>query len=267
MTLRTMRFGASLFVLALSLLLTLPAFSADGRMIRIPTREGVVVPTYWLKQDNAPATLILLSGGAGTIGTLDDSGWPGGRNFLIRSGKLFADQGFNIAMVARPSDVQGLDPAFRTSTRHLEDMHKVLEFLRKQSDAPIWIVATSQSTISAAAVAIAERDSRLLGGVVLTSSFTNFKYNGAVPRQALEQINVPVLVMHHEKDACALCRPYEVPLILKGLKNSPIKKQIMVDGGSGATGDPCEAEHYHGFIGMEKEAVDTISGWIRSPTP
>lgn len=252
--------------LTVSLLLAWPAAAADGRMLRIPTRDGIETPTFWLKQDGAPATLVLMTGGAGGIGPLDASGWPGSRNFLIRSGKLFAAHGFNIAMVARPTDRQDLDADFRIDPRHLEDLRKVLIALKRESDAPIWMVGTSRGTISAAAMAIAERDSGLLAGIVLTSSITNYRWLGAVPRQALDRINIPVLVMHHEKDACNACRPYEVPLIQRGLKNAPFKKTIMVNGGSGATGDPCEPEHWHGFIGMEQEAVDTMAHWIKSPT-
>lgn len=29
-------------------------------------------------------------------------------------------------------------------------------------------------------------------------------------------------------------------------------------------GDPCEAQHWHGFIGMEHEVVDQIAGWIKN---
>jgi len=49
------------------------------------------------------------------------------------------------------------------------------------------------------------------------------------------------------------------------LKNAPIKKTIMVSGGSGATGNPCEPLHYHGFAGMQDEAVDRIAEWILAP--
>ena len=104
-----------------------------------------------------------------------------------------------------------------------------------------------------------------LAGIVLTSSVTNFNRVGAVPTQRLEDIRIPVLVMHHEKDGCNICRPHEVPLILNGLKNAPVKKLIMVNGGAGAQGDPCEAFDWHGYIGMEQEAVDLISAWIRHP--
>ncbi len=259
--LSTLRCLAALMALTLSFTVS----AADGQMQRIPTRTGVVVPTWWLKQDNAPATLVLLSGGAGTIGPLDASGWPKAGNFLIRSGKLFAARGYNLAMVAKPSDVEGLDPVFRIDARHIEDLHKVLVHLKEQSSAPIWLVSTSQSTISTVAMAIAERDSGLISGIVLTSSMTNFKTPGAVPKQALDQIKLPVLVMHHERDSCDSCRPYEVHWIMRGLKNAPVKKLIMVNGGENPTGDPCDAFHYHGYIGMEKEAVGIITDWIRQP--
>jgi len=60
-------------------------------------------------------------------------------------------------------------------------------------------------------------------------------------------------------------QPVETSWILKGLSNAPVKKLMMVDGGADPTGDECDAQHWHGFIGMEREAVDQIAGWIRSP--
>jgi hypothetical protein len=73
--------------------------------------------------------------------------------------------------------------------------------------------------------------------------------------------------MHHKKDACTVCRPREVPLIMDGLKNAPVKKQIIVDGGADPRGDPCEAFHWHGYVGMEQEAANLISDWIKHPRP
>jgi hypothetical protein len=53
---------------------------------------------------------------------------------------------------------------------------------------------------------------------------------------------------------------------VSGLKNSPIEKLMMVSGGSNPTGSPREGNHWHGFIGMEQQAVSDISDWIRQPT-
>jgi hypothetical protein len=64
-----------------------------------------------------------------------------------------------------------------------------------------------------------------------------------------------------------VCTPHEAKNIADALKNAPIKKTLLLDGGGEPTGDPCEPMHYHGFIGMEQQAVDLISAWIQHPTP
>jgi len=58
----------------------------------------------------------------------------------------------------------------------------------------------------------------------------------------------------------------EVPGIISGLKNSATKKLMMASGGANPTGNPCEGNHWHGFIGMEQQAVIDISTWIKKPT-
>ncbi|GGC85007.1 alpha/beta hydrolase [Undibacterium terreum] len=254
-------------LLGLSLLYSSMAAAEDGQMLQVQTRDGVTVPVFWVKQEHASATLILLPGGAGGIGKLDDAGWPGSANFLIRSGRMFAAYGFNIAMVSRPSDIQDLDFSVRTSDRHILDLHKVLDYVHNLSDAPVWVVGTSRGTISATALAISESNTNAngaLAGIVLTSSITD-KKPGALPTQSLSKISVPVLVVHNQKDACPICQPYQASYIVNALKNAPARKLLMLDGGSGASGDVCEALHYHGFIGIEQQAVDAISQWIQHP--
>lgn len=255
-----------LFALLLLRVSLATSAAETGKMLRISTRGGAVLPIYWAPQPNASATVVLLPGGAGGIGTLNDAGWPRSSNFLIRSGALFADQRFNVAMIARPSDIKDLDYQVRVSESHMDDLRAALLKIRQLSSTPVWIIGTSRGTISAAAFAVSDKSRGLIDGIVLTSSVTNFKFIGAVPAQDLDRVVVPVLVLHHERDACIACRPYEVSMITKRLVNAPMKKQVMVDGGAGATGDPCEAEHWHGFIGMEKEAVTLIADWIRQPT-
>lgn len=255
------------YLLLWILLLARPGLAlADGEWLQLASRPTVTLPVFWRAQPNATATLLLLPGGAGGIGARKDDGWPGGRNFLIRSGPLFAGHGFNIAMLSRPSDMADLTYEFRTSADHLRDLHAVLAQLKTLSDQPIWVVGTSRGSISATALAIAERDSGLIAGLVLTSSVTSLKKSGAVPAQDLPKIRIPVLVMHHQYDACPVCQPQEAPLIVAGLKNAPIKQLVLVNGGSQPSGSVCEAEHWHGYINMEAEAVDLIASWIKHPT-
>lgn len=235
---------------------------AEGTLLKVPTRSDVKTTLFWEPVEVAKATVFLFPGGGGGFSKVED-GKPTSNNFLVRSAPYFTANGFNVAIFGRPSDSEDLDYADRISDTHMADVHKVLDFVKTKSTAPVWIVGTSRGTISATATAIhAQGD---VAGLVLTSSVVNFKKPGAVPKQELAAIKVPVLMFHHSKDARIHCRPDEVPAAFKGFRNAPVKKLIFVDGGANPTGNVCAGLHHHGFIGMERVAVDTISDWIKNP--
>jgi len=235
-----------------------------GQVERVESR-GVTVPIYAVWNKAAVATVVLYYGGGGGYGKIGGDGWPSSMNFLIRSAKLFAAQPLNVILVGRATDVSDLDGQTRIGDDHDLDNQAIFRSIKAKSTAPIWLVGTSMGTISATAAAVRNTNSNI-AGIVLTSSVTAYRIKGAVPTQDLAKIKVPVLVLHHERDACKVCTPYEAKDIAAGLKISPIKKTILVNGGDGASGDPCQALHYHGFIGMEKEAVDLISNWVQHPS-
>lgn len=236
---------------------------AEGTLFKVPTRDGVTTTLFWEPAPDAKATVFLFPGGAGGFGKVE-AGKATGLNFLVRSEPYFIANGFNVAIFGRPSDSQDLDYADRISETHMADVRKVLEFVKRKADVPVWMVGTSRGTVSVTAAAINMPDA--MAGMVLTSSVVSYKKPGAVPKQDLERIKMPVLVLHHAKDACLWCQPHEVPAILRGLKNAQIKKEIMVSGGENPTGNVCEALHWHGFIGMEREAVELMANWIKAPT-
>lgn len=224
----------------------------------------MTVPIYYMKSTGATATVVLMPGGGGGISI--NNGAPTSNNFLVRSRDHFVANGFNVAVMDRPNDQNELDYPFRVSPEHIQDLRRLVSYLKSDSGLPVWLVGTSRGTVSATAAAIAFGNDELTG-IVLTASVTSEKKVGAVPAQRLDAIRIPVLVLHHEKDACHICSPADVPQIVTGLKNSPVKKLVMVNGGENPTGDPCKAKHWHGFVGMEKEAVDIIAGWIKKPLP
>ena len=237
-----------------------------GAVQRVATRENVSVPIYAYWRSDALATVVLFSGGGGGYGPIGEDGWPSGANFLIRTGKHWATYPFNLVMVGRPTD--GIDLSsgdVRIGEKHAADNTAIFKLIKQRSPVPIWLVGTSMGTISAAAAAIRD-DDKLISGVVLTSTIVAYKIPGAVPRQELEKIRVPTLILHHENDACAACRPHEVKNLAAALINTPIKKTLFVTGGSGASGNPCEPLHHHGFVGMQDAAVDLIAAWIIKPT-
>ena len=247
-------------VAALAFALAATLASADS-LVAMPTRPGVKVGWWMMERPGAAATLVLLPGGAGGIAFKD--GEPRSTNFLVRTRDLFAAQGFNVAVLGKPSDHDDMDLAFRASAEAIEDLRVVATRLKREYKVPVWLVGTSRGTVSAAAAAAA-LDPSIVAGIVLTSSITYSKNYPAVPTLPLANVKVPVLVMHHKRDACKSCDPRDAPAIVERLVSSPRKELMIVDGGGGAHGDPCEPMHYHGYIGMEADAVQRIADWIRS---
>jgi len=247
--------------IAIQALLLFQIALAQETLVVIPTRDSEKIAYWWIPRDNAAATVVLLTGGSGGMGLKD--GRPHSGNFLVRSSGHFADDGFNVAIVGNPSDKRALDDSWRISGEHLTDIANIITDISTKSKAPVWIVGTSRGTISAAAAGINLQDQ--LAGVILTASVTSYKIKESVPRQTIEDIRIPVFVYHHRDDACNITSPSETSWIMRNLKNAPAKKLSIVTGGDNPTGDPCGAHHWHGFIGMERQAVREISEWIKEP--
>jgi hypothetical protein len=239
---------------------------AGGQTYRVEVRPGVQLPYFAAWRDDAVATVVLFSGGAGGMGRLaPGAAWPGSNNFLVRTAPLFAQHPFNIVIMGRASDTHDLDLATRTGATHLADNQAVLRAVRQHSSVPIWVVGTSRGTVSAAELAIHD-DEHLVSGLVETSSILAPGATGALPSLELARIQVPTLVVHHEHDACRLCPPGAVDAVVSGLANAPIKARRLVAGGEDqAQGNPCEALHNHGYHGIEPQVVELIAEWIVQP--
>ena len=252
-------------VLAAFLAFAALSAAAEDRLVFADTRPGVRVGYWLMERPGATATVMLLPGGEGGIGAARGQE-PRSKNFLVRTRDMFAAAGFNVAVVGRPSDQEDMTLAFRASKDGVEDLRLVAEKLRTQLGKPIWLVGTSRGSVSAAAAGAA-LDPPTIAGIVLTSSVTYSKMQPAVPTLPLMDVRVPVLVLHHKRDACRDCDPREAHMITDRLTAAPVKKLLLVDGGGGASGNVCEPLHYHGYIGMEAEAVKAITDWIKSPAP
>jgi dienelactone hydrolase len=250
--------------LVLSLMALLCGASVAGELVKVPTRPDIITNVFWHETPNAKATVLIFTGGGGGFGRIEN-GLPTSANFLVRSAQHWIEEGFNYVVFGKPTDMPDLDFATRVSAPHLRDIESVLTWLKTKTTTPIWMVGTSRGTISTVYALINLKDPQIAGGV-LTASVVSYKKVGAVPTQDLAKITVPMLVFHHEQDVCEICRPQEVTAVMKGLRNAPIKKLMMVNGGANPTGPACEAQHYHGFIGMEREAVASIAQWMRNPT-
>ncbi|MEG1736093.1 MAG: alpha/beta hydrolase [Comamonas sp.] len=237
---------------------------AQGSVLRLPTRAGVETTVFWDPAPQAAATVLLLPGGLGGFGKMEQ-GRPSSDNFLVRAEQDFVAQGLNVAIFGRANG-QELKPKDRMSPEHMEDLRQVIEAVKQRSPAPIWLVGTSRGTTSAAAAASQLPDG-VIAGVVLSSSIVDAKEPGSMQSLNLGRIRVPVLLFHHARDACRICPPSALPEVLQALTGAPVKKLMLVDGGANPSGDPCHAMHWHGYIGMEAQAVAAMAQWIKQPAP
>jgi pimeloyl-ACP methyl ester carboxylesterase len=248
-----------------------PARAAES-VATVATRPGVSVRAVVVESSGAPsATLILFAGGDGRIRIPEDGvteTWALERgNFLVRTRRMFAAQGFLVIVPDVASDRSGLTGA-RIGDAHVADMQALIAFARARAPkSPVWLVGTSMGTVSAAHGAASLGSE--IAGLVLTSPVTEDSAgrrasDEKVPQARLGVIAVPTLVLSHRDDGCHMSPPAGARA-LEGLLAAA--KPVVVEtieGGLPPQSEPCQAMSAHGYLGVEREAVDAITRFVRT---
>ena len=256
--------------LCLAVLLALTASIREttkrSEVVNMTPRAGAKQRVLILWPDGPPkASVILYAGGKGGIRIRRNGSIKRERNFLVRSRQAFVDRGFLVAVPNRPSDWAGSNPFdYRLTEAHAADARDLIAYLRKQADAPVWLIGTSRGTISAA------NNAAQLGrdgpdGIVLTASVVEpgNKVRPMVQDAELERITVPTLILGHENDGCYVTLWEDQMALAPLFENAPAVETIAVTGGD--TGDPsreCGPNSHHGFLGIEAQVVARIADWI-----
>ncbi len=244
-----------------------PAVCASSKeVIDLPTRPEVTQRFMLVAPEAPQAVAVLFAGGHGGLGLYPNGSmrW-GDSNFLVRTRELFVERGLAVAVVDAPSDRQRSPflSGWRQSAEHAEDIGRLVEVLRQRTGVPVWLVGTSRGTQSVAHLATVLQGRRAPDGIVLTSSILVDDATQAVAAMPLERITQPVLVVHHEADACALC-PYSAVPTLMGALRASARAELLAFRGGTSTGPVCAALAHHGFNGIEAEVVDAIVRWMRA---
>jgi len=258
-------------VLAL-LLAGFAASAAAQEVVTLQTRPGVTLPFFIADMGGRKpeAAALLLIGGGGNIRLGVENGRPkfNQGNFLPRSRREFIRNGILPVILDNPTDQQageGMSDEFRESAAHVADIRAVrAELAKRYPGLPVFVVGTSRSTLSAAHLAKSLPND--LKGAVLTSSLF---YSGVRQgsRQVLAaynwgQIKIPLLVVHHQDDACGATPYFEAKRLAS---RYPL---ITVHGGKPPESAPCEPFANHGYFGKEAETVDAIAAWmLGKPVP
>jgi pimeloyl-ACP methyl ester carboxylesterase len=250
------------------------AAPAQGaQVLDLPTRPGVTQRVLVERPAQPAAVLILMAGGSGRLGILANGELRNDRNFLVRSRRLFVQQGYAVVLPDTPSDHSRppfLDGRLRESAEHAADLGAVIAWAHGRFARPVWIVGTSRGTQSAAHAAVTLTGAAAPDGLVLASTIlaSDRRAPAARPVQemGLEQLRIPVLVAHHEQDQCPACPPALLPQLMDKLKGTTAR--LVTYRGGSSSGPACKPFAHHGFNGVESRVVDDIAAWIASqPAP
>ena len=238
------------------------AFAYEESFQTLSTRDEAEQPFWLIEHEKPVANVILFAGGKGKLKISEDGIRKKG-NFLVRSRELFADAGFTVAVVDKPTDQDNL-LYFRTSKEHAKDIQSVIKFLYKRNKRPVWLIGTSRGTFSAAAVASQISDPALKG-IVLTASVLSESNDGKESLQtvSVESIKVATLFVHHEEDGCYVCEYDELPDMMKKFTHTKKRELKSFTGGEDRQSNGCKSKTYHGFLGIEDNVVKEISDWIK----
>jgi len=243
------------------------ARAADAEAVTIDTTLIVKTPPVRLDKPAhaGRASVVLMTGGDGLL-SLDATGTitASTGNFLIRSADLFLRHGLNVMMAdAAPAHPTGLNVATRLSATHAAELQGFITAAVSRWNKPVWVVGTSNGSISTVTAGGFLPPLAGLSGVVLTSPVTNLApVNQPTFNLYASRIVVPALVVWHQDDHCSFSPP-DGSAALFVVIPSANKAARTFERGHSLAPDPCGAFSEHGYAGIEDKVVKEIAEFIR----
>jgi hypothetical protein len=267
---QTRPFTRSVLILGASLAFAFgspAARAADPEAVTVDTTFTVRTPPVRLERPAPPAraSVVLMTGGDGLLsldatGTITDSTG----NFLIRSADLFLRHGLNVMMAdATPAHPTGLNFVTRLSATHAAELQGFINAAINRWGQPVWVIGTSNGSISTVTAAGFQPALSGLSGVVLTSSVTVLNAaNQPTFNLYVSRITVPTQVVWHQDDHCVSSPPAGSAALFAAIPSAKKASEVF-DGGHSVATDPCGAFSEHGYAGIEPKVVKEIAEFVR----
>ncbi|MGD8639387.1 MAG: hypothetical protein PVG89_02095 [Gammaproteobacteria bacterium] len=241
----------------------------------IDVRTGVNIDYMVHTHPSPKALLILIAGGqlnAQIEGTDGNQATNASGNFLVRSAHLFAQQGYKVVTIDRPSDYldytlgstsgRALDN-YRTSSTHFTDLQAIIAAENSTLGLPVAIAGTSRGTISAVAQHNIA-DYVLLSAPITTGNGSPIGTAGVMPSDVGSK---PVHIMWHAQDGCFVSPPENAINLVDDFTNAT---GVQVTGGinhpelaTRLNNKECDgSKTYHGFSGIESCVVENATDWL-----
>lgn len=215
------------------------------------------------------AAIILIAGGTlrlnpngfdATTGNINSTGG----NFLVRSAQLFAEGGYLVIVMNRPSDVADVShevDQYRISVNHAVD---ILELNRQinTDNLPLMITGTSRGALSAVAANPIATAIHISSPVTSGSLPSLWLGEPGTPKLQAAYVQRPARVSWHSGDQCGVTTPANAENFYNQL--GPSASSSFYNGGvevTTASGNVmvnnCGAFDFHGFLGIEPEVISS----------
>jgi len=255
----------------ITLLISSHTTQSYAEVINVPlavpsSSEFASTLTMFWQAASPKATLILIPGGAGHIGLRADMNDLKGQYYqtLKRlSDKELTKGLINVIIFDNPYDLPPNPsgyPSLRASEDHLARIASVVEFYKKKTGSPIFLMGHSNGAVSVTEFlrySAAHNQNNVINGLILSSS-----RNGA---HLDDPFKIKTLVAHHEKDGCAIStteNSENLYTTIKGLnKSATVFKNLTT--GEAESGNPCSSG-FHMYNGAGTEAAKIIEDFILS---
>jgi hypothetical protein len=233
-----------------------------GDLVSFPTREGVTQRVFIESPSPNPKWVVVLFPGVPGALHLDASGATTLKgNFLIRSANHWIKAGDGVVLVDTPSDkTDGVDDLFRLSSESFVDSKAVVTQVRQRfPNAKIALVGTSSGTVSVGNAL--QRDATLADAYVLTSPVTvSRREGGTLAGLDADGTKYRVLIVSNQHDECPSSPSYAAKQLAD--RNHFDFVSVDSDEGSGNKPSECQGHSPHGFLGIEREVLGDIQGWL-----
>lgn len=266
---RRLPFGFCLVAAAALATLPIAGVSAAERVVDVESRPGQPVRILLDVPSRPVGAVVLVAGGHGNLAITPTGqiGWGAG-NQVVRSRPMYLRGNIATAVTDLAPDMRignGVVNGYRWSDAHVRDLGAVVAYMR-QFAQPVVLVGTSRGALSVASAAARLSGPARPDGVVITAGMLmdETPSQPSVQRQVpgIRGATMPFLLIHHTADACAYT-PASGPERFRPLLTAARSVDVqMLSGGGPVRGDPCDAAHYHGFVGIDEQVVSGITTWI-----
>jgi hypothetical protein len=245
------------------------AIAAHAEVIPIePLEKGFFISAqpsmtmYWQGQ-RSKAVLVFIPGGEGYIGLK-----PGQTDHTsqfhqmlkrLTNPALTSGQ-FDVVLLDSPTELSPRQayPAARTSRDHLIRIESVVRYYREKTGLPVWVMGHSNGGISLSEFVKHLQEGKkanLVAGMIASGVRSESDFNAP--------LDIPVLFMHHKRDACSRSSPdasYSRYMKVKEF-NKSVTEFAYVTEGRPESNNPCRSG-FHMYFGASDESARIIDAFM-----